>query len=252
MSAVLRKSEILRIAREDGMVTVERLAELFDVTVQTIRRDLAELAEAGKLERVHGGAVAPSGVANIGYLERRALNPEAKARIAEACAREIPEKASVFLNIGTTTEAVARALLRHRALLAVTNNINIANILAENEECEVVVAGGRLRRADGGLVGDLTTEAIARFKPDIAVIGCSALDPEGDILDYDIAEVGASRAILRQARRVFLVADRSKFERTAPARIGALGDVDTLFTDAPLEPELAARCARWGTRVVVA
>jgi DeoR family glycerol-3-phosphate regulon repressor len=252
MSQIFRKPEILRIARQEGAVTVDGLAERFAVTAQTIRRDLTELAEAGKLERVHGGAVAPSGVSNIGYLEWRDLNPEAKARIATACAREIPEKASVFLNIGTTTEAVARALLDHRALMVVTNNINVANILAENPECEVVVAGGLLRRSDGGLVGDLTTDAIRRFKPDLAVIGCSALDAEGDILDFDIQEVGASRTILDQARRSFLVADHSKFERTAPARIGALRDIDCFFTDRPLGPDLAAKCAAWRTQVVVA
>lgn len=252
MSTHFRKPEILRIARLEGMVSVDDLAERFAVTAQTIRRDLSELAEAGKLERVHGGAVLPSGVSNIGYAERRTLNPQAKTRIAEACAREIPEHASVFLNIGTTTEAVARALMRHRALMVVTNNINVANILAENPDCEVVVAGGLLRRADGGLVGDLTIDAIRRFKVDVAVIGCSALDAEGDLLDFDIQEVGASRTILQQARRAFLVADRSKFERSAPARIGSLADVEAFFTDAALPPDLAARCAGWGTRVVLA
>jgi DeoR family glycerol-3-phosphate regulon repressor len=252
MSTVFRKPEILKIARQDGLVTVDGLAERFAVTAQTIRRDLAELAEAGKLERVHGGAVLPSGVSNIGYLERRALNPDAKARIAAACAREIPENASVFLNIGTTTEAVARALLRHARLMVVTNNLNVANILAENEGCAVVVAGGLLRRADGGLIGELTDEAIRRFKPDLAVIGCSALDADGDILDFDIQEVGASRTILRQARRSFLVADRSKFDRTAPARIGSLSEIDAFFTDRALDAALAARCASWSTRVVIA
>lgn len=142
MTQTFRQPEILEIARAEGKVVVEDLAERFGVTVQTIRRDLTELADAGRLERVHGGAVLPSGVSNIGYEDRRGLNEEAKRAIARACAREIPDGASIFLNIGTSTEAVARELLSHRDLMAVTNNMNVANILVANPHCEIVVAGG--------------------------------------------------------------------------------------------------------------
>ncbi|MBV2358465.1 DeoR/GlpR family DNA-binding transcription regulator [Thalassococcus sp. CAU 1522] len=252
MNQTLRHPEILDIARRDGKVTVDALAAHFGVTLQTIRRDLAELAEAGRLERVHGGAVLPSGTVNIGYEERRALNAEAKAAMARACADRVPEDAAVFLNIGTSTEAVARALLHHRNLLVVTNNINVANILIANPTCEVVVTGGSLRRSDGGLVGALAAETIRQFKTDVAIIGCSALDRDGDMLDFDIAEVGVSQAILRQARQRFLVADHSKLSRTAPARIASLSQIDTVFTDRALPAGLAAACADWGTEIVVA
>ncbi len=225
---------------------VEDLADRFGVTVQTIRRDLTELADAGKLERVHGGAVMPSGVSNIGYEDRRDLNEAAKRAIAKACAHEIPDGASVFLNIGTSTEAVARELLSHRDLMAVTNNMNVANILVGNPNCEIVVAGGVLRRSDGGLVGNLTTTTIQHFKFDYAVIGCSALDLEGDLLDFDFQEVHVSQTIIRQARRTFLVADSSKFQRSAPARIASLREIDVFFTDQPLAAELAARFSIWG------
>ncbi|MBK1636777.1 DeoR/GlpR family DNA-binding transcription regulator [Rhodovulum adriaticum] len=252
MSQSLRQPEILDIARREGRVTVEDLAARFGVTLQTIRRDLADLADAGRLERVHGGAVLPSGTSNIGYNDRRSLNAAAKAAIARACAAEVPEGISLFLNIGTSTEAVARALRTHRGLMVVTNNINVANILAENPECEVVLTGGSLRRADGGLVGTLAADTIRQFKFDLAVIGCSALDRDGDLLDFDIQEVGVSQAILRQSRRSVLVADRSKFARTAPARIASLAEIDTFYTDAAPHVDLAARCRDWGTRVHVA
>ena len=246
MSQTFRQPEILEIARVEGKVVVEDLAERFGVTVQTIRRDLTELADAGRLERVHGGAVLPSGVSNIGYEDRRGLNEDAKRDIARACAHEIPNGASIFLNIGTSTEAVARELLSHRDLMAVTNNMNVANILVANPHCEIVVAGGVLRRSDGGLVGNLTTTTIEQFKFDYAVIGCSALDLEGDLLDFDFQEVHVSQTIIRQARRTFLVADSSKFQRSAPARIASLRDIDIFFTDQPLAPELSARFATWG------
>ena len=250
MAQGFRLPEILEIARAEGRVTVEDLAARLGVTAQTIRRDLAELDEAGKLERVHGGAILRSGTVNIGYADRAALNAEEKRAIARACAAEIPEGASVFLAIGTTTEAVARELRRHAGLMVVTNNLNIANILAEAPACQVIVTGGTLRRSDGGLTGPLTESAIRQFKVDIAVIGCSALDAEGDMLDYDIHEVGVSRTLIAQARRAWLVCDHSKLTRTAPARIDSLSVLDAVFTDRPFPPSLAARCAQWQTRVV--
>ncbi|MCL3883536.1 DeoR/GlpR family DNA-binding transcription regulator [Marivita sp. GX14005] len=252
MSHAFRHKDILEIARRDGKVTVEGLAQHFGVTLQTIRRDLSDLAEDGQLERVHGGAMLPSGTSNIGYEERRRLNLDAKSAIARACAERIPNNISLFLNIGTSTEAVARELRRHTDMLVVTNNMNVANILVETPECQVVVTGGNLRRADGGLVGKLATETILQFKFDLAIIGCSALDRDGDLLDFDIQEVGVSQSILRQSRQTFLVADASKFKRSAPARIASLEAVDTFFTDAPLPGDLQERCAGWDTEVVIA
>ncbi|MBV0911080.1 DeoR/GlpR family DNA-binding transcription regulator [Anianabacter salinae] len=252
MSQSFRHPEILEIARRQGQVTVEGLAQHFGVTLQTIRRDLTDLADAGKLERVHGGAVLPSGTINIGYEARRALNIASKAAIAKACASRIPNDISLFLNIGTSTEAVARDLLHHENLMVVTNNMNVANILVANPSCEIVVTGGHLRRLDGGLIGNLATDTIRKFKFDLAVIGCSALDGEGDLLDFDIQEVSVSQAILKQARRTFLVADHSKFKRSAPARITSLSEIDEFYTDRPLPGDLERACAEWGTKVTVA
>ncbi|SFR15811.1 DeoR/GlpR family DNA-binding transcription regulator [Poseidonocella sedimentorum] len=244
-----RHPEILEIARRDGKVTVDGLAAHFGVAAQTIRRDLTDLAEAGRLERVYGGAVLPSGVSNIGYETRRALNPDAKQAIARACAADIPDGISLFLNLGTSTEAVARELLHHQALMVVTNNMNVANILAANPGCEVIVTGGTLRRSDGGLVGTLAAETIRKFKFDLAVIGCSALDHDGDLLDFDIQEVSVSQTILNRSNRTCLVADHTKFSRSAPARIASLADVDVFYTDLTLPHELATACENWGTDV---
>jgi DeoR family transcriptional regulator, glycerol-3-phosphate regulon repressor len=252
MALSFRQSEILEIARAEGRVMVDDLAQRFDVTLQTIRRDLSELADMGHLDRVHGGAVPRTGVTNLGYEQRRRMNEEAKTAIARACAAAIPENCSLILNLGTTTEAVARELLGHRNITVVTNNMNVANTLAANPGCEIMVAGGALRRSDGGLVGDLTTQFFEQFKVDYAVIGASALDQDGDILDFDLAEVRVSKAIIRQARKVFLVCDASKRDRSAPARLASLAEIDTLFTDLPLPPDLARRCSEWTTSVVVA
>ena len=248
----IRQMQILDVVRASGRASVEELSAKLEVTPQTIRRDLAELADQGVLDRVHGGAILRSGASNIAYDERRRMNEDAKAAIGRACAAQIPDNSSVILNIGTTTEAVARALLRHRNLTVVTNNMNVANILAANDSCEVLVAGGLLRRSDGGLVGDLTIEFMANFKTDYAIIGCSALDEDGDILDFDLAEVRVSRAILRQARECWLVADSDKLLRKAPIRVVSVAQLDAIFIDRPLPDRLQQVCDQGGTRVVVA
>jgi len=247
-----RQSDILERARTEGRVMVEDLASRFGVTVQTIRRDLTEMCEGRLLERIHGGAVLPSGITNIGYEDRRRLNADAKEAMARAAAAEIPHGASLFLNIGTTTEAVARALQGHSGLMVVTNNMNAAQILAANPSCEVVLTGGALRRADGGLVGDLAVQTILQFKVDIAVIGASALDGAGDLLDFDIQEVRVAHAILQQARQSILVADQGKLARAAPVRITSLGALDMWVTDAAPAADLAALCHEAGTAIRVA
>lgn len=248
---MLRHPEILRLARSEGKVTVEGLAAHFGVTLQTIRRDLSELAQAGQLARVHGGAVLPSGTANIAYEERRALQADAKSAIARACAARIPGDVCLFLNIGTTTEAVARELLHHRGLLVVTNNLTVATILSANPDCAVIVTGGQLRRTDGGLVGPVAVAGVERFRFDMAVIGCSALSGGGELLDYDLAEVEVSRAALAACAESVLVADSSKPGRSAPARITSLSRIDTWVTEAPPPEALAAACAGWGTEIAL-
>ncbi len=252
MAQNFRQTEILALAKKEGRVLVEDLVLQFDVTAQTIRRDLAELCDSGKLERVYGGALLPSGVANIGYEDRRTLYSEEKDRIARLCAQHIPDDASLFLNIGTSTEAVARALLAHKNLMVVTNNMNVANILMANPTCEVVVAGGVVRRSDGGLVGDITADMVRQFKVDVAVIGASALDAEGDLLDFDFREVRVSQAVVRNARSTFLVADHSKFARGAPVRIASLEEMDKFFTDRDPPKPVQRLCKHWKTEVLVA
>jgi len=244
-----RINRIRQAAQRDGKVEATTLSETLGVAVQTIRRDLRQLCADGLLERIHGGAVLPSGVSNIGYGDRRALNRDIKLRIAARAAQLVPDNASLFLNIGTTTEAVAHALHRHKNLMVVTNNLNVANILADNASCDVVVAGGTLRRSDGGLVGDLAAIAIDQFKVDFAVIGTSAIDLSGDLLDFDPQEVRVSQQVIKSARATILVADSTKFTRKAPVKIASLAQVDHFVTDRIPSERLVGDCADWGTRL---
>jgi DeoR family glycerol-3-phosphate regulon repressor len=248
----LRRQEILALARSQGRVSVEDLSARFEVTPQTIRKDLNELCEQRVLSRIHGGAVIASGVENVGYEARRFIAQEEKKAIGVAAARLIPNNSSLFVNIGTTTEEVARALVDHEGLLVITNNIHVANILYHHPRIEVIIAGGPVRRTDGGITGSAAVDFIQQFKVDYAVIGASAIDEEGALLDFDYREVRVSQAIISNARQVILVSDRLKFERTAPVRIGHISQIDVFVTDEIVSPTIADHCRTHGVRIVEA
>ncbi|MCK8787517.1 DeoR/GlpR family DNA-binding transcription regulator [Roseomonas sp. NAR14] len=245
-----RLAEIVTLARESGRVTVDELSQRFAVSPQTIRRDLNELCDRGVLNRMHGGAVIASGIENLAYDARRLLAREAKARIGAAAAALIPNDSSLFINIGTTTEEVARALARHHGLLVITNNLHVAAELYRHQAIEVILAGGVVRRSDGGIIGATAVEMIHHFRVDTAVIGTSAIEHDGSLLDFDLREVRVSRAIIENARRVVLVADSGKFGRAAPVRIAHIREVDTLVTDRLPDPALAELCRAEGVEVV--
>ncbi len=238
-----RQAEIVELARNQGRVTVDALAGLFAVTSQTIRKDLNDICRDGRLKRVHGGAIYPSGVENMQYEARRQIAAGEKDAIGRAAARLIPNNASLFINIGTTTEAVSRALLDHSGLMVITNNINVANRMRIYPHFEVAIAGGIVRSSDGGVVGEAAVDFIKQFKVDFAVIGASAIDEDGALLDFDYREVKVAQAIIANARHVILVSDSTKFERTAPVRIAHLSQVDSFITDRCPLPSIRRICA---------
>jgi DeoR family transcriptional regulator, glycerol-3-phosphate regulon repressor len=228
---IARQNRILELARQAGRVMVDDLSSQFEVSPQTIRKDLNELCDKRLLTRIHGGAILSSGVENVGYDARRMIASDEKEAIAHAAAARIPDSASLFINIGTTTEAVARALLQHKGLMVITNNLNVASLMRVYPQIEVVLAGGVVRHTDGGIIGEQAVDLIKQFKVDFAVIGSSAIDQDGALLDYDYREVRVAQAIVSNARHVILVCDSTKFERSAPVRIAHISQVNTFVTD---------------------
>ncbi|WEK03824.1 MAG: DeoR/GlpR family DNA-binding transcription regulator [Candidatus Devosia phytovorans] len=247
-----RHQAILELARLHNRVTVEQLSSHFGVSLQTIRKDLNTLCDQRLLSRLHGGATLPSGVENLEYEARRRIAAEAKDAIGKAAAALIPNDASLFINIGTTTEAVSQALLDHAGLLVVTNNINVANRLRVYPRLEVVIAGGVVRPSDGGIVGEAAADFFSQFKVDYAVIGASALDEDGALLDYDYREVKVAQAIIANARHVILVADQGKFARSAPVRIARIDQIGTFVTDRLVSASFRQRCNDAGVTLIEA
>ncbi|BDB24818.1 DeoR family transcriptional regulator [Cupriavidus sp. TA19] len=248
-----RQTALLEEVRSQGFASIDELARKFGVTLQTVRRDVNLLAENGMLARFHGGVrVEGSTTENIAYRQRQVLNADGKARIARAVAAAVPEGCSLILNIGTTVEEIARELMQHRGLRVITNNLNVANILADNPDCEVIVAGGVLRSRDRGIVGEATVEFIRQFKVDIGLIGISGIETDGTLRDYDFREVKVARTIIEHSREVWLAADTSKFNRQAMVELAHVSQVDRLFTDEPLAAPFDRILADSGVKCVVA
>lgn len=247
-----RQLKLIDVVRARGSATVEELAEELDVTLQTVRRDIQRVAEAGTLSRFHGGARVPSSTTeNIAHQQRQRLNAQGKTCIARAIAREVPNDCSLILNIGTTTEAIAEALLHHSGLRVITNNLNVAAILCGNPDFEIIVAGGVVRPRDRGIVGEAAVDFIRQFKADIALIGISGIESDGSLRDYDYREVKVAQTIIAHAREVWLAADASKFNRPAMVEVAALSQIDRLFTDAEPPAPFRALMDEAGVRLNV-
>ncbi len=242
MNQTERHQAIIELVNQQGFLTIEALAKHFEVTPQTIRRDLNQLDEEHRLKRYHGGAGIPehSSTHNTAYAERKIQNFTEKTQIAKMVAQHIPNHASLFINIGTTTETIAHALMQHTDLTIITNNLHVASIMSSKEDFNVIIAGGVVRHRDGGIIGEATLDFVRQFKVDIAVIGISGIDEDGDLLDFDYQEVRIAQAIVHQSRQIFLAADHSKFGRNAMIRMGNISNTTHLFTD-QIPPESVLR-----------
>ncbi|WDZ98379.1 DeoR/GlpR family DNA-binding transcription regulator [Herbaspirillum sp. WKF16] len=247
-----RQQTLLECVRKHITISVEELAQKLNVTTQTVRRDVKSMVDAKLLARYHGGVGLLSSTENIAYPQRQVMNADAKRRIGKAVAARVPDGCSLILNLGTTTEEVAQALHRHKNIHVVTNNLNVANMLASNAESEVIVAGGVVRARDRGIVGEATIDFIRQFKVDIGIIGISSIELDGVLRDFDAREVKVAQTIIEQSRQVWLVADSSKFGRQALVKMAHLSQVDALFTDAAPPPELAKLLAETDVEVVIA
>lgn len=248
-----RQQAIVELVQKQGFAAIEELARAFDITPQTVRRDINALCKHGLLRRYHGGAGLPSTVENIAYETRQVLNLEGKRRIAELVASEIPDHASLFVTLGTTTKELGRALSDHRDLRVITNHIHIAAMLSGSENAEIMLAGGTVRPLDAGITGEMTLDFFSNFKVDYALMSISGIESDGSLYDFDYREVRLLRVIMANAHRVFLLADQSKYDRHALVRAGHVADnIDALFTDSQPPTQLVNVLADAGVALHVA
>lgn len=245
-----RHAEITARARAHGRVDVATLARELDVTAETIRRDLTLLERRGSVRRVHGGAVA---VERLGLepsvSEREVVNTAAKHAIAAAALAEIGDAATVVLDGGTTTARLATMLPTDRELTVVTHALPIASIVATRPNVHLHLVGGHVRGRTLVAVGPWTTQALARVKADVAVLGANGISREQGVTTPDVAEAEVKAALAAAARRVIVVADHSKLGRDELISVIPCDAIDTLVTDDDADPELTDEIEAAGVSV---
>ncbi|MEU6058824.1 DeoR/GlpR family DNA-binding transcription regulator [Streptomyces sp. NPDC047097] len=251
MFAAERQQEILRLAREGGRVDVLSLAEEFQVTAETVRRDLKTLDRAGLVRRVHGGAI-PAGHLDFepDLAERDAVAADEKEGIARAALAELPADGSVILDAGTTCARLAAAFPMESELTVVTHALPIAARLADHPGIALHLVGGRVRHRTRAAVDAWALRAYAEIKADVVFLATNGFCPDGGLSTPDLAEAAVKSAAVRAARRVVLLADSAKFGQQHFARFGGLSDVDLLITDRGLSDEDARAVERQGPEVV--
>ncbi|GHA39976.1 DeoR family transcriptional regulator [Streptomyces tauricus] len=252
MYAPERQQEILRLARDGGRVDVVSLAEEFQVTAETIRRDLKALDRAGLLRRVHGGAI-PAGRLDFepDLAERETTAADEKDRIAKAALAELPAEGTMILDAGTTVARLAGALPLEASLTVVTHSLPIAARLADHPGVQLHLIGGRVRHRTRAAVDAWALRAYGEIRADVVFLAANGFSAEHGLTTPDLAEAAVKRAALAAARRVVLLADSAKHGQEHFARFGGLDEVDLLITDSGLSPEDATAIERVGGTEVV-
>ncbi|MEV5979150.1 DeoR/GlpR family DNA-binding transcription regulator [Streptomyces sp. NPDC052114] len=251
MYAPERQQEILRLARDGGRVDVLSLAEEFQVTAETIRRDLKALDRAGLVRRVHGGAI-PAGRLDFepDLAEREGTAADEKDRIARAALAELPAEGSVILDAGSTVARLAAALPLESTLTVVTHGLPTAARLADHPGIQLHLIGGRVRQRTRAAVDAWALRAYGEIRADVVFLAANGFSAGAGLTTPDLAEAAVKRAAVAAARRVVLLADSAKHGQEHFARFGDLADVDLLITDTGLDPDDAAAIERGGTEVV--
>jgi DeoR family glycerol-3-phosphate regulon repressor len=248
-----RHSEILDMLARRGYLAIEEMVAAFNVTPQTLRRDLQELSDRDLLRRHHGGASANLSTANADYDLRHVETADGKAAIGRAAAALVSPGTSLFLTPGTTVDALAKAIAERRpnGLRVVTNSTSAATILEHCPDISIQITGGRWlghNRAVGGIAAVADVE---NYRCDLLLTSIGAIAPDGSLLEYRDEEAVVGRAMLRNARRSILLADHSKFSRVATSLLAPLAEFDTLVTDRKPNAEWAAVIARSGCELIV-
>lgn len=253
----VRKERIASLIRSQGFMSSAALAELFQVSEMTIRRDLAELELRGDIQRTHGGAVTEDSAADHGkpprepfFDERRLISREAKVRIARAAMAYVKPTQAVALDVGTTTFELARLIGPELGVRIFTNNLRIATARAERS-AEIYLLGGRLREKEMSLCGPVAVEQARRLWFDVVFIGVSSVTSQG-IFDYSIEETELKRVFIERATRRIVLADSSKFDEMSLVQVASLQQFDILITEAAPPPDLSASLTAAGVEVVIA
>ena len=247
-----RHAQVLALLRREGTVRIATLARIFDVTTETARRDLDELARSGALNRTYGGGASRSLTDEPGIGVRGRAHAAERARIGIAAAAMVGEGDAVMIDCGSTTASFANALAaRNARVTVVTNCVPAARALGTSAHCRVILCPGEFVAREGGVYGADTLDFISRFRANKAFIGAGGVAADG-VTDADSLSCSVKRTMMQCSDRAVLLADRSKFELIQFERVCALSEIDVLVTDAEPPKRLAAALGRARVGTIVA
>lgn len=247
-----RREAITALVLEQGAVTVGSLAERFDVSMQTIRRDVDALCEGDMLHRVHGRIELSEEFLNTPFDQRAGTNLMGKRAIGEATAALIPNGATVFFSIGSTPLSVAQALRWRKELTIITNNLSVAMALSEEVSNRILLPGGEVRLPDRDILGNEVLDFFGRFRADFAVFGAAGIAEDGGLLEFHTTEVRTTQKICENAHTSLLVIDGSKFGRQAPALGSNIAEIDRIVIDRRPGDRFAPLLSRIEDRLLIA
>ncbi len=252
LSAPERQQRLLHYIEQQQRITVNQIVEHFDISLATARRDLETLADQGKVQRVHGGAIAVRQAApEPPVLQRTAEQSSEKVRIGQAAADLVADGETVFLSSGTTVLDVARRLRGKRGLTVITNSLLVMNELADARDVTVISLGGMLRHSEMSLLGHITELALNELHADKVILGIRAIDPENGLTSGYLPETVTDRAILKIGREVIVVADHTKCGASATAFVAPITAAHTLITDVGTSHAFIAAVQARGVKVMV-
>jgi DeoR family transcriptional regulator of aga operon len=247
-----RQQRLLRYIEQQQRITVNQIVEQFDVSLATARRDLETLADQGKVQRVHGGAIAVRQAApEPPVLQRTSEQSSEKLRIGQAAADLIADGETVFLSSGTTVLEVARRLRDKHNLTVITNSLLVLNELAEARDISIVCLGGMLRHSEMSLIGHITELALSDLRADKVILGIRAIDAEQGLTSAYLPETMTDRAILKIGREVIVVADHTKCAAVSTAVVAPITSIHTLITDTSTSQDFVAAVRAQGVKVIV-
>ncbi|HEX9703517.1 MAG TPA: DeoR/GlpR family DNA-binding transcription regulator [Rhodospirillales bacterium] len=251
MLAEERRDQILSILGEKGSVSVNELYRRLKVSRETIRRDITRLAAEHRLRKTHGGALSIDQV-EPAFVERLAVNIDGKRAIGRLAATLVPDGATLIIDSGTTTLCVAEALTPRRGLTVYTNDIHVAGRLAGRNNNRVLLLGGEVQGNEGATLGRDATHMLANYYADFTFVGAGALSSDPWLMDFSREAAELRAEMLAQARTAVLLADHTKFDRTAPVRVANLDLVNYLVTDNKPAGAMAQGLSRLGAEILVA
>ena len=251
MLASQRKDYLLHVLQTQGQIVAKDVSNELRLSEDTIRRDLRELAAAGRLQRVHGGAL-PASPAVVDLAGRQQIASDAKVAIGRAAAKMIQRDQVAILDGGTTTLQIARHLPHDLRATIVTHSPTIAVALVEHPSIEVIVLGGRLFKHSVVTVGAAAAEAVARIRADLYFMGVTGIHPKAGLSTGDLEESHMKRALMASAAETHVLASAEKIGAASPYVICPLADVDGIVADAGIPKKTLADYRKLGLSVVQA